>query len=169
MKTLIATIILSSLSFGQTKVPPPKIDYSKYGSLSGQMIVYQNVQRQIDVLELEKYRAFREEIRRQTPTVVTTYYVSERRSYYDRCPVSNDCVRQRNSWRSSSRKQLPRVCGPRAAFVKTCHSGRLKKLPYRRCNRVFFSINAKGRLKRSTRRRSIRLVQGTFPKCQASC
>lgn len=106
MKNIVAFIILGSLAFGQaydrTKIPPPKIDYSKYGSLSGQMIVYQNVQRQVDVLELERYRAFMEEIRRQTPMVVTTYTIEDR-GYYnrrDRCPVYNDYpVRQRNSWR----------------------------------------------------------------------
>lgn len=63
---LMAFSLLCGIAAGQTtRVPPPKIDYAKYGSLHTQMVVYENVQRRIDALERERYRKFREEVRRQ--------------------------------------------------------------------------------------------------------
>ena len=84
MKTIIGVLLLCSLAFAQRpQVQPPQIDYKKYGSLSGQMIVYQNTQRRLNELELERYRRFMEEVRRNMPQQ-SIYIVNTRReSSYD--------------------------------------------------------------------------------------
>ena len=65
IKVFATLTLLSCLSYGQTKINPPKIDYSLYGSVAHKMQVYQYAQSRIDDLEREKYRLMREEIRRQ--------------------------------------------------------------------------------------------------------
>ena len=67
IKLIAAIIVLSGLSLGQTKINPPKIDYSLYGSVAHKMRVYEYTQSRIDDLERERYRLFREEVRRQMP------------------------------------------------------------------------------------------------------
>ncbi|MCI0558110.1 MAG: hypothetical protein MN733_06415 [Nitrososphaera sp.] len=77
--TVVAVLLLSSVAAAQgATIKPPQPDYSKYGSYSAQLTVYENTQRRLDALELERYRKFREEIRRQTVTPQYTVVVSGR-------------------------------------------------------------------------------------------
>lgn len=82
-------ILLAVLPLIQIKPPqlPPqqqRIVYTEQkpivpsGSLHGQMIAYENMQRRINEVELQKYRRFREMIRETTPPV-QTMYINERR------------------------------------------------------------------------------------------
>ena len=73
--SLVAVLVLSSVSLAQgARIQPPQPNYKQYGSYSAQLTVYENAQRRLNELELEKYRRFREEVRRQTvtPTYVVT-------------------------------------------------------------------------------------------------
>ena len=70
MKKLLLVIasllIVCDLSAAQSsRTQSPTINYSQYGSLSRQMTVYENVSRREAALERERYRKFREEVRRQ--------------------------------------------------------------------------------------------------------
>lgn len=68
---LIAFTIITNVS-AQARIAPPQPDYSRYGSYSHQLNVYENTQRRLNELELEKYRRFREQVRRNTPPPVYT-------------------------------------------------------------------------------------------------
>ena len=75
-KLLFSFSLLASIATAQATIRPPQPDYSKYGSYDRQVTVYTNAQRQLNELKLERYRKFREEVRRRTVTpeyvVVTT-------------------------------------------------------------------------------------------------
>ena len=75
-------LVLTAFASAQTKIQPPQPNYTQYGSLSRQMTVYQNTQLEIDKLERERYRRFREEVRRQTPPEPAIHYVVVRQSNY---------------------------------------------------------------------------------------
>ena len=73
---MIAVLSLCGVAAGQGAViRPPQPSYAKYGSQSRQMTVYENSQRKLNELELEKYRRFRREVRRDMPRVETKTYV----------------------------------------------------------------------------------------------
>ncbi len=82
MRTLLVIAFLSMSAYAD-KIQPPQPDYNRYGSYSRQMTVYENTQVRLDALELEKYRKFREEIRRQTPEYRYCYGVETRRQTYN--------------------------------------------------------------------------------------
>lgn len=67
MKTLFLLLALQT-----QEVPLPKVDYSKYGSISNQMKVYNYMRSEKDRADLEKYKRFREEVKKQTPPQITT-------------------------------------------------------------------------------------------------
>ena len=75
MKITLALLTLTAIASAQTKIAPPAINYSQYGSLSRQMAVYENTQLEIDKLDRERYRRFREEVRRNTPQEPAVQYV----------------------------------------------------------------------------------------------
>ncbi len=82
--SVAALLLLSTSSFGQqdqTKVPVPQPDYSRYGSYSRRLQVYENVQGRLDHLDRERYRRFREVVRRDR-LVQDNYVVVRRRSVY---------------------------------------------------------------------------------------
>jgi len=96
LRSLLAIAILSGVAAGQVR--PPQPDYAAYGSYSRQMTVYENAKRREDALELEKYRKFREEVKRQTVVPQYTVIVSSR--------IPTACNAER-SW------QQNRCCGRR--------------------------------------------------------
>lgn len=71
------------------------------GSLHGQMLAYEAMQRRVNEVELQKYRRFREMIRETTPQQ-TTYWSRTNRGY---CGYATDtsCYRQRLTYYSDRR------------------------------------------------------------------
>jgi hypothetical protein len=68
MKTLaVLAFILVPIATSQATIKPPQPNYTRYGSYSRQLAVHENAQRKLNELELEKYRRFREEVRKNTP------------------------------------------------------------------------------------------------------
>lgn len=57
LKTLILSLLLAGVANAQsTRITPPQVDYSRYGSLSRQMTVYKNVQGRLDAMDLRRER-----------------------------------------------------------------------------------------------------------------
>ena len=76
-KLLITLLCLCGVATAQsTTIRPPQPNYAVYGSYSRQLAVYEGTQRRLHALELEKYRRFREEVRRQNPPRTTNYIIS---------------------------------------------------------------------------------------------
>ncbi len=71
---VIIVTLLTSLA-DASEIKPPQPDYKKYGSYSRQLTVYQNSRAELDRLEREKYRKFREEVKKATPERPTPTYI----------------------------------------------------------------------------------------------
>lgn len=89
MKKILLFLALSVATTAQT-ITPPQPNYSQYGSYSRQMTVWRNVERQRQTQELENYRRFREEIRRNLPNVQNNYFPLRGRTARTRIIVNSD-------------------------------------------------------------------------------
>ena len=99
----VVFVVLSSVSLAQgARIQPPQPDYKQYGSYSQQLTVYENTQRRLDALELERYRKFREEVARHTVTPQYTVVVSGRTSG---CYTGQDAWRDRRDRRCGYDRQ----------------------------------------------------------------
>lgn len=84
LRTIIGVILLASVSLAQgARIAPPQPNYSQYGSYDRQLTVYENAQRRLDALELERYRKFREEVARHTVQPQVVVVRTTQRSGYD--------------------------------------------------------------------------------------
>lgn len=75
LKGIIAALILSATAFAQQRptIQPPTPDYSRYGSYSRQLALYENTQSRLNELERQRVRNLirtaREETRVVQPTI----------------------------------------------------------------------------------------------------
>ena len=76
---MAALLVLHTLASGQGTIPAPSPNYAIYGSLSRQQTVYNNLCLQQSARQLQEYRKFQAEVRRQTYNTYETSYVYEQR------------------------------------------------------------------------------------------
>lgn len=83
----MALVMLSPLGVSQyrgqsTRITPPQPNYEIYGSYSRQLRVYEATQRRLDALDRQRYRRFREEVRRNMPRQETRIIVRRQQYTY---------------------------------------------------------------------------------------
>ena len=114
---IMFTLALGGTAVGQT-IRPPQPNYNRYGSYNRQMRVYTNAVRQQSYLEREKYRKFREEIRRQT-NYGNTYVIGRSRGSVRIIVRSNGSINLRGQGRYR-RTTITGTYGFRAQRVYSC-------------------------------------------------
>lgn len=99
LRNILGVVLLCGFAAAQgARIQPPQPDYRQYGSYDRQLAVYENAQRRLDALELERYRKFREEVARHTVQPQYVVVRTTQRSGYDCWQGRRSAPRNRCSW-----------------------------------------------------------------------
>ena len=95
---IVALLLVSPFGVSQqrtTRIQPPQPNYEIYGSYSRQLRVYEATQRRLDRLDRQRYRKFRQEVRRNLPKHTSRVVV--RRNTYEYGDALQSWRNRRNS------------------------------------------------------------------------